>query len=180
MKKIFLALLISANGWMFGVAQVRDIRQIKILSSWGGLGTPAKKGLTIRNTGKGYKLNGDRIEKELVDDLIAALDEPEIKGFELSNIGITQHWLNTNAVLAAEDDPNLHITSSARNQQELFYTSFKNLGFVEKLLPSLFRGGWTDDYPQVQVEVTEKDGSKIEVSSLKQPTFMLPFEMRID
>lgn len=178
MKKIFLALLIVANSCVFTVAQARDVQQIKIVSSWGGLGTPRKNELVIRNTGKDYRANGDRVEKKIVDYLIAAIDEPEIKKFELSNIGITQEWLNANATLGAEEYANHYISSGAQNQQELFYSSFKNLQFVEKLLPSLLRGGWTDDYPQLQVEVIEKDGSKIVVSSDEQPLFMLPFEIR--
>jgi hypothetical protein len=114
----------------------------------------------------------------MVDDLITAIDEPEIKNFELSNIGITQEWLDANAIPGGEEYATHYISSGAQNQQELFYSSFKNLQFVEKLLPSLLRGGWTDDYPQLRVELLEKDGSKIEVSSDEQPLFMLPFEIR--
>lgn len=44
-------------------------------------------------------------------------------------------------------------------------------------MPELFRGGWTDDYPFVEVRVKTQDGKVINLSSAAQPIFMLPWDI---
>lgn len=177
MKKIFFANLILLILCAFVFAQTREVKEIKINSSWGGLGTPQKSELIIAHKPKGYYAGGDRVEKHLVDNLLGAIDEPEIKKFELANLGITQEWLDANAQAGIEDYAASYFSMSAPKQKQLYLSSFKNLQFIEKIIPKVLNGGWTDDYPSFGVEITEADGTKIIVGSDEQPEFMLPWEI---
>lgn len=177
MKNILSIILLLFLNCIFSFAQTREVQEIKITSAWGGLGTPQKSELLIIHKPKGYYAKGKKIEKQLIDNLLYALDEPEIKEFQAANLGITQEWLNANAEIGVKEYADYYFSVAAPNQKELYLSSFKNLQFVEKLLPSILRGGWTDDYPNFGVETTELDGSKIVVGSDEQPSFMLPWEI---
>ena len=177
MKKILFASAVLLFGCIFSFAQVREVQQIKIVSTWGGLGTPEKSELLITHKPKGYYIKGDRIEKQIVDDLLSAVDTPEIKGFQAANLRITQEWLNANAETGIKAYAGGYFLTGAQNQKELYFSTFKNLPLIEKLLPDVLSGGWTDDYPRFTVEITEADGGKLIVSSGAQPTFMLPWKI---
>lgn len=177
MKKTLTIILLLFVTSIFSHAQTREIQEIKITSTWGGLGTPQKSELSITHKLKGYYAKGDKIEKQLVDNLLNTIDEPEIKEFQAANLGITQKWLNANAELGVKEYADYYYSVAAPNQKELYLSSFKNLQLIEKLLPSVLSGGWTDDYPRFGIEITEADGSKTVIGSDEQPTFMLPWEI---
>lgn len=177
MKKLSLAIIILLTTCIFTFAQTRQVETVKITSTWGGLGTPQKSELTITSKSKRYYVKDKKIENQLVNNLLNAIDEPEISKFELANLGITQEWLNANAEAAVKEYADYYFSAAAPNQQALYYSSFKNLQFIEKILPFVLRGGWTDDYPNFVVEITETNGSKTIVSSDKQPSFMLPWKI---
>ena len=177
MKKILPVILLLFLTYIFSFAQTREVKEIKITSTWGGLGTPQKNGLLITHKPKGYYAKGKKIENQLIDNLLTAINEPEIKQFELENLDITQEWLNANAEPGVKKYASYYFSSAAPNQKELYLSSFKNLQLVGKIIPSVLSGGWTDDYPRFNVEITESDGSKIVVGSDEQPTFMLPWEI---
>ena len=151
--------------------------EIKITSTWGGLGTPQKSELFIVYKPKGYYAKGDKIEKLLVDNLLSAINAPEIKQFDAANLGINQEWLDANAEIGVKEFADYYFSVAAPNQKELYFSTFKNLKIIEKILPSVLDGGWTDDYPNFVIEINELDGSKTVVRSDKQPTFMLPWEI---
>ena len=177
MKKILSIILILFLNCIFTFAQTREVKEIKITSAWGGLGTPQKSEILITHKPKGYYSKGNKIEKQLVDNLINAINEPEIKEFQAANLGITQDWLDANAEIGVKEYADYYFSVAAPNQKELYLSSFRNPQSVEKLLPSVLRGGWTDDYPGFGVEITELDESKTIVGSDEQPSFMLPWEI---
>lgn len=178
MKQILFALALLFVGSISLFAQTtREVQQIKIVSTWGGLGDAQKSELLITHKPNGYYAKGDRIEKQKIDDLLSAVDAPEIIGFQAANLGITQAWLNANAEPAIKEYADAYISNAELNQKELYLSTFKNLSLVEKLLPRVLSGGWTDDYPRFTVEIIELDGSKSIVSSDAQPTLMLPWEV---
>ena len=177
MKKISFLILFLFLTSIFSFAQTREVQQIKITSTWGGLGTPEKSEILIIHKPKGYYAKGNKIEKRLVDNLLNAIDEPEIKEFQAANLGITQEWLNTNAEPGVKEYADYYYSFAAPNQKELYLSSFKNLQLIEKVLPSVLSGGWTDDYPGFAIEITESNGDKTVASSYEQPTFMLPWEV---
>src|SRR5688572_16794233 len=177
MIRIVLALSIVVLDCLLCVAQTRDVQRIKIVSTWGGLGEPQRNELLIVHTNRGYQARDKRIERRLVGELLRAIDEPEVKKLELANIGITQEWLAANAETAAGEYANSHISRAAPNQRALFLSSFKNVQLAERLLPSILKGNWTDDYPTLRIEITDSDSRQTVISSDEQAPFMLPFEI---
>src|SRR5215813_2029804 len=79
------------------LAQSSEVTQIRIASSWGGLGTPAHDDLTIVRKGTGYYAGDNRVDAKLIDKLLDAFRQPAVPKIDLSNLGITQEWLNANA-----------------------------------------------------------------------------------
>lgn len=177
MKKLFLSAIFLVLASCLSFAQVREIREIKITSAWGGLGPFGQSELTITSKNNGYYSKNGKVEKQLVDDLLKAIDEPEIKEPSLSNLGITQEWLNANAEKGIQEYASGYFSFSVENQKALYYSTFKDLQIMQKLLPSVFRGGWTDDYPRIEIKITELDGTNFIVRSDAQPLFMLPWEI---
>ena len=156
MRKIFPIFAVLFFGCIFSFAQARDVRQIKIISTWGGLGTPQKSELLITRKPKGYYAKGDRIENQKIDELLTAIDAPEIKGFQAANLGITQDWLEANAEPGVKEYAAYYFSTAALNQKELYLSTFKNLQTIEKILPGVLRGGWTDDHPSFTAEITRR------------------------
>jgi hypothetical protein len=159
------------------LAQSGQVTQIKIVSSWGGLGPPTLNELTITRKGDSYHYSGKKVDPRLVDRLVKALNEPQIHEPDLANIGITQAWLNANAEKGIKEYAEFYYSISATNLQALYLSTFKNVDCMKRLLPSLYSGWWTDDYPRVEVEVTEDGGSKVIATSEAQQLFMLPWEV---
>ena len=177
MKKNLTVISLLFLSCIFSFAQTREVQEIKITSTWGGLGKPEKSELLIIHKPKGYFAKGNKIEKQLVDNLLDAVNEPEIKEFQATNLGVTQEWLNVNAEPGVKEYADYYYSVAAPNQKELYLSSFKNLQLIEKLLSAVLSGGWTDDYPGFRVEITESDASKTIISSNEQPAFMLPWEI---
>ena len=176
MKILSITLLLFLT-CIFSFSQTREVQEIKIISTWGGLGTPQKSELLITHKPKGYFAKGNKIENKEIENLLNAIYAPEIKQFQATNLGITQEWLNANAEPGVKEYADYYYSVAAPNQKELYLSSFKNLQLIEKILPNVLSGGWTDDYPRFTVEITESDGSKTVVSSDEQPSFMLPWEI---
>jgi hypothetical protein len=176
MKKSFLTILILFAACAFNFAQT-NASEIKISSRWGGLGQPQKSELVITRKSKDFYSDGEKIDAALVENLLKAINAPQIEKFELANLGITQEWLDANAEAGVKEYADVYFSMGAPNQKALYLNSFKNLKFIEKILPDALRGGWTDDYPYFEIQITEEGGGKTVVSSDNQPTFMLPWKI---
>ncbi len=89
----------------------------------------------------------------------------------LENLGITELWLQAFSESALPE----RLKKSHQSEKDLFLTSFRDIKLVEKLLPEILRGGWTDDYPDFELQIQNKDGSLVTISSSRQNIFMIPF-----
>jgi hypothetical protein len=171
---IFFALLIF-NFQTF--AQSQDVDLIKIRSSWSGLGPAKTSILTIKQKKGKFYADGKEIEARLIDELLKQIGSEEKRTLE--SLGITQEWLDANAEKTLPD----WLKKSLPNEKELFLKSFRDIKLVEKILPRLFESWtdekgiyhmkyWTDDYPEVKVEMQKTDGSTIRIASSRQILFM--------
>ena len=158
-------------------AQTPGVTQIKILSGWGGLGTPKSDELTITRKGDVYFAGSKRINVQLINNLAHAVSSPAIPTINLANLGITQAWLDANAEKGLKDYADSYYSSASPNQQALYLSTFRDVAFMKVLLPSLYPGMWTDDYPWFEVEVVKEDGTKIIATSKEKQLFMLPWEV---
>ena len=156
--------------------QTPRVRAIQIKSNWGGLGTWGKTELTVSNHGRSFRVGHQVLDSSLVERFCSSLGEPVVPQPELSNLGVTQDWLNRES----EKVPPYYFigrSPASTAQRRLFTTSFTNLETIGKLMPNLFHFSRTDDYPSVEVQVTFEDGSVTQVASDSQYVFMLPWEI---
>src|SRR5215475_6118437 len=155
------------------VAQSRSVKRIVIVSGGGGEGESGEFVIT-RKTGA-YLADGIQVPDELVANLLSAIDAPVVAKTNLANLGITQEWLDANADNAMKEYAEDYFSRAAKNQQALYFSSFKDPKIIERVLPDIFDSRHSDDYPIVEVEITETNGRVIKVSSEAQPVFMVPW-----
>lgn len=177
MKRFIFTILLLLTAFSLVFSQTREVKEIKITSAWGGLGPFGQSELTITKKSNGYYSKNSKVEKQLVDDFLKEIDEPELSKPSLTNLGLTQEWLNNNAEKGIKEYASGYFSFGAENQKLLYYKSFTNTQIIEEILPSIFRGGWTDDYPRIEINITEIDGTNSTVRSNAQPLFMLPWEV---
>jgi hypothetical protein len=156
------------------------IRTIEIKSSWGGLGTPQKTELVIRNKGKAYTLGRKRIEATSVDALVAAIEQPVISQPTVEGLGLTKAWLQAKLTDIPKRSSWWKLKSGSPKQTALFENSFTDPDFISKVLPSLFNFSRTDDYPSVEITLSRDDGSTVTLSSHSQYSFMLPWNVTMN
>ncbi|HEX5082223.1 MAG TPA: hypothetical protein VFY40_09260, partial [Blastocatellia bacterium] len=127
------------------VAQSRSIEQIRIVSRWAGLGPIAHGELIVTRKSGSYQVNGKKISDELIVNLLSAIDAPVVTAPNLANLGITQEWLDANAEKAAREHAGAYFSSANKDQQALYFSSFKDPKFIEeKVLPRLYDSWHTD------------------------------------
>jgi hypothetical protein len=170
-----LALLLIACGSAFGADYV--VRQIEIKSYWGGLGTPQKTALVIRNDKGTYRLGRKQVDVSSVKALIAAAREPVIGKPSLQNLGLTREWLEQRVAGIPNESPWRKLKEGTPQQKALFTKSFTDPNFIAKILPTLFVCCHTDDYPSVEVTISYDDGAAIVLSSHSQSDYMLPWKV---
>lgn len=152
-------------------AQLSDHISIKIRSKWVGLGAMKESSASVeQRAGRCYvngKLTSAAVVETFLRELAAAAETPS-----LANLGINKTWLEQNATPAFAD----HANDQPKVERNNFLTSFRNVSLVESLLPQLIQGGWTDDYPTIEVKI-ERNGKTTLLSSKRQNVFMVPFEI---
>jgi hypothetical protein len=162
-------------------AQSRSVDQIRIISSWTGLGAGMQGGIVITRKAGAYLSDGVKVPDELIANLLSSIGAPAVAKTSLVNLGITQEWLDANAEKAIKQYAGEYLSSANKDQRALYFSSFKDPKFIEeKILPRLYDSFHTDDYPKVDIEITETDGRVIKVSSRAQPLFMLPWVISRD
>jgi len=108
-----------------------------------------------------------------VTALLQVLAAPPILQAELSNIGITQQWLNDNAKGALRGASGCEFT---QEHKALLLSNFTSLQEVNHLLPDLLGLDHTDDYPFVTVEILRNGETVWQFESSSQSQlFMLPW-----
>ncbi|MGH9699472.1 MAG: hypothetical protein ACRD52_08405 [Candidatus Acidiferrales bacterium] len=158
-------------------AQQSRIVKVTIESQWGGLGTPSETEVVILRDADGYKNKHEGVDRQLVESLVAALNAPALAKPELENLGISQPWLEANAIPAVETYAG-SFDDAAPNQKALYRVSFTNETLIRKVVLNLFNFVSTDDYPSVKVEATLEDGSSVSATSNSQYLFMLPWKVK--
>lgn len=159
------------------VAQSTAPAQIKIVSFWTGLGKPAYEELIITRKDKTYYTRDQIVDAQLVSNLIDALNAPAISRIDLPNLGIDQAWLDANAEKGVKEYTADYYSTSAPNLQALYLSTFKNLSFMKTLVASLYPGRWTDDYPRIDIEIKNDDGTRLFATSDERQLFMVPWEV---
>jgi hypothetical protein len=179
MKRPCILLTLIAVSFCCGLspsAQQSPITEMKIKSTWVGLGSPSKTEFLITFKEGRYTIGTKKIDSHLIDALAAAVNEPTIPEPTLQNLGLTSEWLGANAEPAADKYASSYTHAAASNQRELYRSSFTNQGIILEIVRPLYmRGFHTDDYPEVEVTITERSGRKIIISSEGQQPYMLPW-----
>lgn len=153
-----------------------EVESISIDSGWGGLGRPEQGRLTVVARGGTYVANGSAVETKKVTALLAALEAPPLAAPTLDDLGITDRWLRAHAAEALRANyPEEIYRKLTDRQKDYFIGLFTDRALVARALPALLRGGWTDDYPKVGVEVRLHGGETVKAGSSKQNIFMLPW-----
>jgi hypothetical protein len=154
----------------YAAAQAEQVRTIKVKSVWEGLGPRSESKLTIRRRKDGFYRDGVRLDGVPVEDLLREV-RFDAGAPTLQNLGITEQWLRDTAEGALPD----RLKKAEQNEKDLFLNSYRDVGLIEKLLPQITRGGWTDDYPSFSLRIMKADGSEVVVASDRQNVFMIPF-----
>jgi len=155
------------------LAQSRSVKQIVIVSGGGGEGESGE--FVITHKAGAYLADGVQVPDELIANLLSAIGAPVVTEPNLANLGITQEWLAANAEKGIKEYAVEYFSLAAPNQQALYFSSFKDPKLIERVLPDIFDSRHSDDYPIVEVEITETNGRVIKVSSEAQPVFMVPW-----
>jgi hypothetical protein len=174
---VFRFCLILPIGW-FSTAQTLPVERITIKSAWEGLSPspPPPVELVIRRQSDGFYSNGEKINSGLVEALVNTFRQPPVANPKASNLGITQAWLNESVDLAGSKSFRYQLV--LRAHVDAYRSFFMNLANVQKLLPSLFAGFHTDDYPHVEVQVVFVGGEIWLASSDSQYEFMILWKVR--
>jgi hypothetical protein len=167
-----LALILS----VFAVQAPNNVREVRIHTGWGGLGTPQSADVIIRQADGRFLSNGKLVDASSVQALVAALDAPVIAKPDLGNLGITSSWLQAQAT-SAEQQLAGKFSEASASQKELFVTSFTDLATITKVVRELFGYVRFDDYPSAKVEVVFEDGSTLSAESDSYYAFMIPWKL---
>lgn len=126
-------------------------REITIESRHGGLEVSRDLRLVIESHNDVIVSGRHGINPDLVKKLIASLTSPMLPAPTPSNLGITDAWLKQNVPTLLE---------GAANQKTLFQDSFTDSKTVADLVPFAFKFMKFDDYPQLSVTISLKDGGQ--------------------
>jgi hypothetical protein len=180
MTKVAIASAISLLLWVGLSAQTNVVESITIHSSWGGLGVPRKDNLKITARSDGSYRGAKQANRSTISELIDLLETDPIGAPTLQNIGLTEEWLAANATRGMDQYAGAYFSVAAQNQKELYLRSFSDVNLVEELLPRILRGGWTDDYPTLKVEIEFRDGRRATLETISQTPLMLPWKVLRD
>jgi hypothetical protein len=170
---ILKCLLVGAAALSASPAAVQQtnsrVKSIEIHSKWGGLGPAGDSTLEILRHGAQFRIKGRTVDDRLVEDILNQIDAP-VPAPTLENLGITRSWLESNSDAALPD----RLRNEPANEKDLFWSHFRNVSLMQKIVPEIIREGWTDDYPQLEVRVLRDDGSTTLLRSERQNIFMIP------
>ncbi len=131
----------------------------------------------IRQGGDFVRSDGAKISPDRIQALLDSLDSPPLPKAQMPNLGISGDWLATQAESTVGAYIKPWPVKPARNQIDLLTNAFKDSHRIEKLLPSLYSGFHTDDYPNIELTI-QGDGKKRVIASHSQYPFMIPWEIR--
>lgn len=161
-----------------GCALPEKVEMLKITSTHGGWSFE-KSECVITRKGDSFYRGEERIDTRLIDDFLKALREPAMKDFDLLNMGITSSWLQENAESALRENNPYSYHYYTEEERRFFGAQFSKIERVHKILDGYYHsGGWTDDYPSIELEIAGYDGRIVHVSSESQKAFMIPWTIQ--
>jgi hypothetical protein len=166
---------------MPSIAQTAPVQTVRIKSAWSGLSLspPPRVEVLIQSRGNNhFECNGTPVNASLIESLAQALGAPAVAHVESSNLGITQKWLDDSVEAASGKNIPLSRYSSAF-YWPTFKAGFMDRSVIEAVLPSLFSGFHTDDYPEANVEVVFANGDAWSAASSSQYEFMIPWQVKV-
>jgi hypothetical protein len=146
------------------------VERITIHSRHGGTAIDPEASVVIVRKGKAFRQGHRSVDPQVIAALVSAIEEPAVASPQLENLGITDPSLE---ILRETGKPPWH----GAKEKAWFDCSFADRSAVEKLLPSLFSFGVTDDYGSVEVLITFADGSATSITSDSHYEFMLPWKV---
>ncbi len=175
MKLAWITILVAGCANVaFGMSAPKTIREIQIISGWGGLGTPQNAKVTILCENGKYLRDGRPINAALVDAFLSSLNAPVIPKPQMENLGITSEWLTRGLPLAEKNMPG-RFSDATPGQKTLFESSFVDPALMTKAMSDLFAYASMDDYPYASAVVTFEDGSTISAKTHSYYIFMIPW-----
>jgi len=126
-----------------------------------------------------FNFDGEYVERkdyictaEAIDMFCKTLLEPPVPEYNFGDVGITQTWPEEHINEALED---LYKPSEA--QKKLYSELFLDFQKVHEALDYYFTNlSWSDDYPEIEVQISGKD-MDIELTSTSQHLFMIPWKI---
>jgi hypothetical protein len=121
------------------------------------------------------------IKKEVVSNLVLALQANPVKELDFGQFGITEKWLTTKAEAflneelkkySSDEFPNL------KSKRGHLLETLTNLPNSIRKLKRYYAYGWTDDHPDLKVTIIFANGKKIILTSEDQHAFMIPWEIQ--
>ena len=149
MKLAWITILVAGCANVaFGLSAPKTIREIQIISGWGGLGTPQNAKVTILCENGKYLRDGRPINAALVDAFLSSLNAPVIPKPQMENLGITSEWLT-------EASPWRKRTCREGSRmlllaRTLFESSFVDPALMTKAMSDLFAYASMDELPVCQ------------------------------
>ncbi len=123
--------------------------------------------------GEFFSPKGYTCSVEAVDEFFNAVSEPPIPEYDFFDMGFTQSWLEENLNEALKD-----LQDISEAQKELYTNTFLDVQKVHNGLRYYFGSSWTDDYPEIRVEIIIMDEPDIVLKSTSQTMHMLPWKIR--
>lgn len=120
------------------------------------------------------------IKKELVSNLILALQANPVNDLDFSQFNITEKWLTTQVEAFLKNElkkySNDEFPDFETRRHHLFAT-LTNLPNNIRKLTRYYAYGWTDDHPDLKVTIIFANGEKIILTSEDQHAFMIPWKI---
>jgi hypothetical protein len=188
-KRRFAALLSAALSLcaVTATGQPNQVKSVTIKSTWGGLVPPPPSGQlpppakpnewVVQNQGDNhFYSDGASVPERVVESLVEAIGAAPIQQLRPSDLGITQKWLEDTVEARRKSKPLYHYASDLWLPS--FRAAFTNQSLIESVLPSLFSGFHTDDYPFVEINVVFANGKTWSATSNSQHEFMVPWQVK--
>jgi hypothetical protein len=128
-----------------------------------------KRELVITRGATGYSDGERSIDAALVDALVASATHAPVAALDIASLNVDAARLRA----AAESESRGQPPATAARLVERICDPSR----LPAIAHMLYSGGWTDDYPSVQVDITLAGGGKVKLATRAQPPLMLPWKV---
>lgn len=156
------------------------LNSLKVESSWGGLGRPARSELSVERKGDGFVAGQQAVSASALYALVAAVRDTPISKPTAANLGITLQGLRSHAEEAGSNTSRLHYKEGLPEQKSLFEAAFVDESTLPLRLERVYEHSHTDDYPYMRLQFALTDGSALTLTTHSQNPHMLPWTIKVD